>query len=178
MARSISGFFRVVGTLAILALLGADTFMTLQLRGEVKELESREGSPPVSAHERAVRDDSQGRAESAQSGSPGASTDVPTLLAAAKRHADAARAALEQKDYVTASHEMALSGQAAQRASRAVTAEGEDRLAALKGALGAVQAQTAALQARADALLAGGHGAERAGPTAAAGSAARQAGVQ
>lgn len=138
MGKAFGALVRLLVTLAVLGLLGYNTWETAQLQVEVDSLKRAHHLAPGRGE---TAGGGASVAPSTAAGEPGGAgaADIPALLQAAKRHADAARAHLERKEYAEASHEMALSAQAAQKASAEAGAAGEDRFAALKRTLSAVQ---------------------------------------
>ena len=134
MGKAFAGFIRLLITLTLLGVVGYNSWQIGQLRQEVNSLKASRSIAPTAR---------TGVRHPAKTVAPMANTDGSPVqnLSAAQKHVEAARAALERKEYVEASREMTLAAEAAQKAGTDLHSEGTDRLTALKQAIGRLQTQ-------------------------------------
>ncbi|MBC8101694.1 MAG: hypothetical protein H7Z41_03805 [Cytophagales bacterium] len=116
MGKIFGALLRVLFLLAILGLVGYNTWETARLRGEIESLKQRNAA--------ATRPAGNGKAAA-----PVPNRDPAALLTDSRNHYEAAQKHLKRKEYAEASREMTLATEAAKKATENVGAISGSRLA-------------------------------------------------
>ena len=132
MGKFFGAIVRFVFLLGLLGLVGYNTLQTAQLRSEVEALRHQQGKVSKSIGGTMIREKVNPK-------------DPASLLAAARRHYDAAQAHLGRKEYAEAAREMTLATEATKKAGSDASALSGDKVREFQQAVQSLSARASDL---------------------------------